>query len=129
MLIELTSPVNEAQLDEELRVALGLVERPGVSVRQPEPDEPGALRVGDDDDTIDEDVVRATVAAHVPDPAFGRDPVDVEAEEREREVDALLEPLRDKAVAVRDGGGSVLFTNREVQMILAAVVLRPRGGR
>lgn len=125
MLIELTSPVNEAQLDEELRLALNTPQRPGVSVRQPRAGESGALRVSDD---LDEARVKAVVAAHKPDPTFG----ETEGQRVEREVNTSLEPLVAKAKRIQGGSTTTTFTAAEMQTILAAVVLRPRntpGGR
>lgn len=119
MLIELTSEVNPAQLDEELRAALGRNERPGVSVRQPQGGEKGVLRVSDD---LDEKKVKAVIAAHKPDPDFGL----TEEQHAERRTNDMLAPLVEKAARVRSGVAT--FTPEEMQTILAAVVLRPRPG-
>lgn len=50
----------------------------------------------------------------------------------EREVNEMLAPLLAKAKSIQGGSTTVSFTAREMQTILAAVVLRPRntpGGR
>lgn len=114
MLIELSKRINEEQLDEELRVAHGLTERPGISVRQPEVDEPGALRVPDE---LDETIVRDTIAAHVPPPL-----PDVEAERaRAADARAVINGLLSRAEAVKNGGGA--FTTPETTAILANLVI------
>lgn len=123
MLIELTSEVNPVQLDEELRIAFNMARRPGLSVRQPQGTEKGALRLSDD---LDETKVKAVVVAHKPDPGFG----ETDAQKTTREVDTSLAPLVTKARTVLNGGGAgMVFTAPEMQRILAAMVLRNEASR
>lgn len=99
-------------------VSAGIVEVDGerrLFVRDPS--------TGDEID-LDDTLIQEIIVAHDPTRV-----VETEAQRQEREVDDLLAPLVDKARSIKGGSTTVTFTAREMQTILAAVVLRPRGTR